>query len=184
VDAAAIEKLIIDYGDRLYSFARARLADDLEVEDVLQETFLAALRAGPTFRGDSSAFTWLTGILKKKIYDIYSKRNRAARFFVDSDQGNSTGPSGSDRILETRDTRPLPPDVLTRKELSALLWECVDHLEGIYGDIFRMREVDGMDRSDICQLLNITSTNANVILYRARLRLRKCLEGRGIADAF
>ncbi|MBE7439875.1 MAG: sigma-70 family RNA polymerase sigma factor [Spirochaetales bacterium] len=183
MDAAAIEKLIRDYGDRLYSFARSRLADDLEVEDVLQETFLAALKAGPKFRGDSSGYTWLTGILKKKIYDVYNKRTREGRFFVDLTE-EPGGRNGSDRLMETADARPLPPEDLTRKELSSLLWDCVDRLDGIYGQIFRMREIDGLDRSAICQLTEATPTNVNVILYRARLRLRKCLENKGIADAF
>ena len=66
------------YADYLYAYARRRLREELAAEDLVQETFLAALSAQKDFSGKSAEKTWLTGILKHKIYDYYAKNSRRA----------------------------------------------------------------------------------------------------------
>ena len=64
------------YGDSLYRFAAVRVQDTAVAEDLVQETFLAALRGRKNFRSQSAVQTWLTAILKHKIVDHYRKKNR------------------------------------------------------------------------------------------------------------
>src|ERR1700710_1745409 len=67
------------YADHLYSYAFARLDDEEQARDLVQETFLAALEKLSQFQGNSSERTWLTAILKYKVIEVYRKRNSGLR---------------------------------------------------------------------------------------------------------
>jgi RNA polymerase sigma factor (sigma-70 family) len=64
------------YGDRLFRYALSRVRDAGSAEDLVQETLLAALKSRERFKGDSSELTWMTGILRNKIFEFYRRQAR------------------------------------------------------------------------------------------------------------
>lgn len=169
-----------DHGDYLYRFALARLRDPHQAEDAVQETMLAAIKNN-NFEGSSAARTWLTGILKHKIIDLQRKRLReqpvSDLIDLDADDGgmddffDQTG-----HWLDKPQEWDMPENALEQKQFLAVLSKCLDKLPTKLATLFMMRDVHEVDNENICKELEITSTNAWVMLYRARMGLRKCLE--------
>lgn len=166
------------HGDYLYRFALARLRDPHLAEDVVQETFLAAIKS-PSFAEQSAPRTWLTGILKHKIIDVMRKNVRevAASDLIDDEDANV------DDFFDAKgrwDEKPqnwgMPVDALEQKQFLGVLQTCIEKLPPKLAQLFLMRDVQETDNEEICKELNISTTNAWVMLYRARMGLRKCLE--------
>jgi RNA polymerase sigma-70 factor (ECF subfamily) len=166
------------YGDRFYSYARSRLRDDEEVQDVLQDTFLAALVSIKNFRGESRESTYLFSILRNKIHDVYRMRVRDHRF-IDSGSNDT----GADLENAVRDPSPGPDHLAEAGELRSALEECIRGLPEIQSLAFTLREMDHLSTEEICKILDVSVTNLNVILYRARMRMRRCITEKGILHA-
>ncbi len=167
-----------EHGDYLYRFALARLRDPHQAEDVVQETFIAAIKS-PNFAEQSSPRTWLTGILKHKIIDVIRKsvREVAASNLMNDEDGNmddffdDTG-----HWADKPQAWDMPDNALEQKQFLAVLQTCMDKLPKKLAALFMLRDVQETDNEEICKELNITTTNAWVMLYRARMGIRKCLE--------
>lgn len=172
------EQWVDEHGDVLYRFALSRLSNPSTAEDVVQETFLAALKARDTFSGRSPERTWLIGILKHKIVDLIRKESRE----LPSEKIEALQ-SESDLLFDKTGhwrTGPLdwqvhPQKVLEQKEFQAVLRECIEKLPERLRASFVLREMDGEDTEKICKVLGVTPTNLWVVLYRARTRLQGCL---------
>ncbi len=167
-----------EHGDYLYRFALARLRDPHQAEDVVQETFLAAIKS-PNFAEQSAPRTWLTGILKHKIIDVMRKNVReiSASDLIDDEDASvddffDDAGHWADKPLKW----DMPENALEQKQFLSILQSCMEKLSAKSAQIFLMRDVHETDNEEICKALNISSTNAWVMLYRARLGLRKCLE--------
>lgn len=167
------------YGDALYHFALARVQDQNIAEDLVQETFLAAVKARDRFEGRSSEKTWLFGILKHKVIDHFRKRQKT---LLTQDLTDS-----ADRIDaffgkrgEWRDRpahwRTNPDKAQENREFLDHFYRCLADLPRRTADAFVYREIDGLRTDEICRQLDITANNCWVMLYRARMLLRKCLE--------
>ena len=166
------------HGDFLYRFALARLRDPHLAEDVVQETFLAAIKS-PSFAGDSSPRTWLTGILKHKIIDVMRKNVReiaASDLMADADGNMDEFFDEAGHWTDGPQAWDVPEDALKQKQFLNILQNCMDRLPAKLSALFLMRDVHDTDNEEICKELNITATNAWVMLYRARMGIRKCLE--------
>jgi RNA polymerase sigma-70 factor (ECF subfamily) len=176
---------LADHGDYLFRVARRQLHSDELAEDAVQETLLAALSAQARYSGDASPRTWLTGILKHKIVDQIRRQVREVEIPRDDD-----GEEAIDSLFQ-RDghwAEPLRPwgNPQAAAELSQLrrvLDECADRLKPVMAQVFSLREVAGMETEEICKELNITPTNCWVLLHRARLFMRQCLELNGFSKA-
>ena len=173
------ESWVDQHGDYLYAYALSRIQDPSIAEDLVQDTFLSALQARENFEGLSSVRTWLTGILKHKIMDHFRTRNRELpaediqslleftdRLFTQKGKWK-TGPAK---------WKVDPTIVYERKEFREVLYRCLSELSGRLAGPFVLREMDGLTTKEICKVLDISSTNLWVILYRARMYMRKCLE--------
>jgi RNA polymerase sigma-70 factor (ECF subfamily) len=174
-----------EHGDYLYRFALARLRDPHQAEDAVQETMLAAIK-GNSFEGDSSVRTWLTGILKHKIIDLLRKqiREQPLSDLIDLDDTDSSMDDFFDKTghwLDKPQTLDMPENALEQKQFLGILSDCIDKLPSKLATIFMMRDVHETNNENICKELEITPTNAWVMLYRARMSLRKCLEMNWIA---
>jgi RNA polymerase sigma-70 factor (ECF subfamily) len=172
------------YGDLLYRFALSRVEDPSVAEDLVQETFLAALKARENFQGRSTARTWLIAILKHKIVDHIRKRVRehisdkveslsdaAANDPVD---GNFKDDGGWRHHPSKWVVNPMK--LYEQKEFMDVLYRCLADLPERQAGVFMMREIDGSSTEEICKALNISATNSWVMLYRARVWLRQCIE--------
>jgi len=171
-----------NYADYLYSYAAVRLYDDELARDLVQETFLAALEAKKGFNGLSSEKTWLTAILKHKIADIYRSRssglrNTAQRFvhgqegeFFDMDNGHwNSGHDPAEFFCEQ-------PDTIHDKEFQAILQACMKKLPSLWLSVFTMKHVDEEPSESICKAMGLSSSNFWVIIHRAKVNLRSCLQ--------
>lgn len=171
-----------EHGDYLFRYARRRLYTDELAEDAVQECLLAALRSCDGFAGESAERTWLTGILKHKIVDLIRKQAREVTAPTSQDEdGNDDWASLFDQSGHWVDTLRDwgdPSSELEKSRLRQLLDECYRRLKPALAQIFSLRELSGLSNEEICKELNISQTNAWVMLHRARLSLRECLDGR------
>lgn len=174
-----------DHGDYLFKYAVFRLRDHTAAEDAVQETFLAALRAYEKFEGRGSERTWLVGILKHKVIDHFRRAVREAPLGEDADEA-SDHREFFDRADEwkghwNRDYAPTewhstPAELMERGDFWRVFSDCLSPLPQRTASAFTLREVDGHTSEDICEILSISVSNLWVMLHRARLHLRNCLE--------
>ena len=147
-------------------------------EDAVQETLLAALAAESSFAGRSNLRTWLTGILKHKIVDTIRRASRERP--LEGVDGETTVEDLEALFDETGHWREppqaWPEQALHDKQFLQALERCLAMLPARTGQAFLMREHLGFETADICKELGITSTHCWVLLYRARVALRDCLE--------
>ena len=163
---------------QLLRFARYQLRNDDWAEDAVSETLLAALEKPQHFGGQSQLKTWLIGILKHKLIDQLRRRSREVSLFTEEDE------TDLDALLFRQDGhwREAPPDwgdpehALRQREFFVVLEACVERLPATQGRVFMMREWLELEADEICKQLAISSTNLWVLLHRARLRLRECLQ--------
>lgn len=168
------------YGGYLYRYALSRVRDPSAAEDLVQETFAAALRARDGFRGASSERSWLTGILKHKIVDLF-RRNAREHPIGEGDlrEMENAAESFFDRFhhwTSAPKTWRDPRASLEEREFWNALNRCVDQLPKTAASAFVLRVLEGHPGADVCKIMGVSSTNLGVILHRARLQLRGCLE--------
>lgn len=173
------------HGDYLFKYAIFRLRDETAAEDAVQETFLAALKAYERFEGRGSERTWLVGILKHKIIDHFRRTGREApigegfeeasehrEFFERTDEWD--GHWNADHAPS--DWHATPAELIERSDFWKVFTDCLSPLPQRTASAFTLREVDGLTSEEICDALSISVNNLWVMLHRARLHLRNCLE--------
>jgi RNA polymerase sigma-70 factor (ECF subfamily) len=169
------------HGDYLFRYALLRLQDRSVAEDLVQETFLAALKNRETFSGGSSEATWLVGILKHKIADHFRRQAREGSL-PDGDLPDRSGDTPFDTTGHWQpgpaDWGGNPADLLRQKDFLEELTRCLSGLSPAQSNAFTLREIEGLSTGEICKVLHVTETNLWVILHRARMVLRQCLETR------
>jgi len=164
----------------LLRVAVLQLRDNELAEDIVQDTLVAALQGAQGFSGRSSLKTWLTGILKHKIVDAIRRRTREPAF---ASLDEETQIEDFDALFDESGHWESPPadwgdpeSQLARAQFFDIMQFCLEKLPPNTARVFMMREVMELESSEICKELAITSTNLWVILYRARMALRQCLE--------
>lgn len=178
------ERWLDEYGDALFGFAMLRVRDRAIAQDLVQETFLAGLKARRSFAGRSTERSWLFGILRNKLADYYRLQRRETPLL---EPGNSLPeeegffhPSGAGKhgwVLRVAPSAwEAPDDSLMNKEFQVVFQECVSGLPEKVAQVFLRREVDDVGSEDICKEFEITPNNFWVMLHRARMAMRRCLE--------
>lgn len=170
-----------DYGPVLYRYALARVSDRGVAEELVQETFLAALKSFDQFQGQSTVQTWLIGILRHKLVDHFRGqfKKRAVEIPMEEDDPEHD-------LFDARGRWKHPPAqwgsdphaALQSQEFRQVLSDC---LQGIPPDkraVLLLRTAEGLSSDEICGELSITYANLWVLMHRARAALRRCLEKR------
>jgi len=162
---------------RLLKYAQLQLRNSAWAEDAVSETLLAALEKPQSFAGQSQLKTWLVGILKHKLVD--QLRRNARDMSMTAEDGEDLDealfrPDGHWR--EAPQEWGDPEQTLRQLDFMRVLDACVEKLPGQQGRLFMMREWLELDTEEICKVLAISPTNLWVMLHRARLRLRECLQ--------
>lgn len=164
----------------LVRFALMQLRDASAAEDAVQETLLAAIQGAARFGGQSTVRTWLIGILKHKIIDHHRRAAREQPLREDDSELATEDLdamfAGDGHFAEAPADWGNPQQALEQSRFYEALERCMQGLPKNTARAFMMREVLGMPTEDICKELAITSTNCWVLLYRARMGLRACLE--------
>lgn len=164
----------------LLRFARLQLRNDAWAEDAVSETLLAALEKPQSFGGQSQLKTWLVGILKHKLVDQLRRHAREATVL----DGDDDADLDTQLFQADGHWREAPRDWgdpehhLGQRQFFEVLELCVERLPPTQGRVFMMREWLELSTDEICKELSITPTNLWVLLHRARLRLRECLQQR------
>lgn len=172
-----------NHADYLFSYAITRINEEEQARDLVQETFLAALERIDKFEGRSSERTWLTAILKNKIIDVYRKKS------------SGLGKNTSSLDTEQQDQDFFDPydghwnkahrpevfgietnDPLMNKELKSILEMCMQKLPALWLSVFKMKHMEDESTDLICEALKVTPSNFWVIIHRAKLNLRACLQ--------
>jgi RNA polymerase sigma-70 factor (ECF subfamily) len=164
-------------GERPYllRYASLQLRDRHAAEDAVQEALLAALAGEAGFGGRSNLRTWLTGILKHKIVDAIRRMSRETSALPDEDELDALFDERGHWIEMPRAWDD-PDTSLEQKQFFAALEECLGRLPGKTAQVFMMREHLGYETGDICKEVGVTATHCWVLLYRARVALRECLQ--------
>lgn len=176
------ENWVAQHADYLYNYALSRLNNEEVARDLVQETFLAALEKTGSFRGESNERTWLTAIVKYKIIDIYRKK---ANSFTSTDEFGTPAsePEWFDPDLNNwkKEHWPAPfgveeHDPLHNKEFMRVLQQCMSRLPPLWMSVFKLKHMDDEQTETICQQMRLTSSNFWVIIHRAKVNLRSCLQ--------
>jgi len=172
----------------LYRFALMQLRNATQAEDATQEAMLAVLEKPSNFAGLSTLRTYVTGILKFKIIDMLraSKRENSISAILPGMNNADDDASESDLIdqlftanghtVENARNWGNPEQTLEQSDFFRVLEVCIEKLPEKTAQVFMMREWLELDSEEICKELELSSSNLWVLLYRARLRLRECLD--------
>jgi RNA polymerase sigma-70 factor (ECF subfamily) len=168
----------------MFRFAQLQLRNSESAEDLVQESIEAALRHSSSFAGQSTLKTWVFAILRNRIID----HRRTAKRTVPMSGLVEDGDDWQER-LETlfnekggwRDTTrpaawPNPEESMQTRQFWGVFEACLEHLPPNTGRVFMMREFLGFESDEICSQLAISTSNSHVILHRARMKLRGCME--------
>ncbi len=168
-----------EFGSILFRYAMLRVSDQQTAEELVQETFLAALKSRDGFRGTSAPSTWFIAILKFEILDHFRRQE---------DKPSGSQPLENDPFVDGLFTFTLhyrikpsaEPTAPSTDAENADFWRifrrCLDGLPDNYRRAFMRVTVDGVNSGDACRELKVSATNLSVLLHRARSRQRPCLE--------
>jgi len=169
-DPAALTAMVDNFSPHIYRLGLKMLGDAQDAEDVLQETFIKAIRALPDFEGRSSLSTWLYRIAVNEALMIIRKR-RANVISLDEHDSDD-----EDRLpLQIRDWCCLPEEALSSAEARRHLDEAVQNLPDALRLVFILRDIEGLSIKETAETLNLSEANVKVRLFRARLKLREDL---------
>lgn len=165
------------YSDSLYSWALYKTSNKETAEDLVQETFLVAVKSIEKFKGESNPKTWLFGILNNKINHYYRSRYRDPIVKEDIFLNAFFDESRHWRAEEAPHTWSEEQGNLFDDPDFHLQWQnCLGRLPSHWHSAIQLKFMNEKNSADICQELGLSDTNFWQILHRAKLQLRKCLE--------
>ncbi len=169
----ALTQVVEEHTEVLLRGALARGLPPAEAEELVQDTFVAFLEAVQRFEGRSSVRTFLFGILYRKAMERGRKVSR--ELATDPVDQLFEGRFGSAGTMWTSPPKG-PDDESLTKETGALIEECIEGLTPDQRSTFHLKEVDRLSTEETCNVLDISATHLRVLLFRARNKLRECLE--------
>ena len=164
-----------EHGDYLYNYAFGQVRDEADAEDLVQETFLGALKARERFNGNASERTWLVSILRHKICDHFRRKCRER--LVNNDDPTDHQPFDG-AMLWIHDTAAecvSPWHRIDLKDFRESLESALHQLPPRIAQAFSMYEMDECACADVCSHLHISEQNLWTMVHRARKRLRELL---------
>ncbi len=174
-------ELAVLRGD-MVRFATLQLRDATAAEDAVQEALAAALSGRERYAGRAQLKTWVFAILRNKIIDVLRERIRHPTQSYDEGTGvdDELDAAFDRRGFWHKAERPVdwgqPEMELENGQFWRVFEACLTYLPENIARVFMMREMLGLNTSEICAELSISESNCWVILHRARMRLRSCLE--------
>jgi len=182
-DPAVLDAVIRDALPSLLRAARAAGLPPSEAEDAVHAAILVFLRRAHEFDGRARASTWIHGILVRTIMETRRTTARLALREEPSDDIDATFAAQFDAQGSWLRPPKSPLLDVAREDVRRLLAGCLETLPPRQRDAFVMREVDDLDVATLCKILDVTVNNLGVLLFRARARLRQCLEQHGVTGS-
>ncbi len=171
-DRAEFARMVDRYSTRIYHLALKMLSDPQDAEDVLQETFIKALRSIREFEGRSSLATWLYRIAVNEALMMIRKRRGGT---ISLDEPESAGGEQDSGPMELTDWCCLPEEELASVEARRHLDEAVEKLPEALKIVFVLRDIQGLSIKETAEALNLTEMAVKTRLFRARMKLREDL---------
>lgn len=173
------ERWVEEHADVLYRYAMTRLRNNAVSEDMVQETFLAAIKSADRFKPGLSERAWLMGILKHKVVDHIRKASRET--IVDQQEVLELEKSKMFQWMGIPTMRPErwhvnPRRAFEQKEFWAVFQDCLSRLKPREHRAFVLKELEGEDTEAMCKELGITPNHLWVTVHRARNSLKACIE--------
>jgi RNA polymerase sigma-70 factor (ECF subfamily) len=171
---------LAEHGDALYRVALGRTRNPDVARDLVQETLLAGMKHWAKYSGQSSEAGWLMGILRTKVVDHFRQQAREQNFtdleFLADEVERFFNKHAAWNPKFGPKPWPQPDESMEITEFWRAFDNCVSKLPPKVAQVFLLRELDGMDSAAICKEFGVSPNNFWVMLYRARLGLRRCLE--------
>jgi|SRR3990172_3952106 len=183
-DRTAFAGLVRRHGRALLRFTRVFVRDEAVAEEVVQDTWIAVLEGLDGFEGRASFKTWLFRILANRARTRAAREGRSVPFSALANREDDESALGSDRFDGAgmwRDppigwTDETPERLALEAETRAVMEAAVQALPPAQRAVIVLRDEDGLEAEEICNLLDLTVTNQRVLLHRARTRVRQALE--------
>jgi len=184
-DREAFAALVRRHGGPLLRLARIFVHERAAAEEVVQDAWVAVLESLDRFEGRSAFKTWLFRIVANRAKTAAVRSGRTVPFSAlgpgDAEGEPAVDPGRFDARGEWRDppgrwSEETPERLALRAETQALLEAAVAALPPSQRAVLTLRDVEGLETAEICNLLEITESNQRVLLHRARARVRTALE--------
>ncbi len=188
-DEGAFDELVNQHHGALIRMAMGYVADRDVAEEVVQDTWLAVIESMSRFEGRSSLRTWVCGILIHKAKDrgVREKRHTSFSAFepYEDEHDEAIDPSRFQQSGEWAGHWAFPPkswDDQTPEKLLAseqavnAMQRAIEMLPATLKEVLILRDVEGVEVKEVCEILNITENNLYVRLHRARERVRAAVE--------
>jgi RNA polymerase sigma-70 factor (ECF subfamily) len=170
-DEGAFKSLVANYQDLVYNTALGIVQNSEDAEDVTQEVFIQVYRSIDQFKGDARLSTWIYRITTTKALDHIRSRKRKKRFaFITS----LFGPN--DELVHEPVDFQHPGVALDRKEQAALLFKMIDQLPENQKVAFTLHKTEELSYQEIADVMKLSVSAVESLLFRARQNLRKLLE--------
>lgn len=169
-DPEELTKMVQQYSDPIYRVSLRMLNNQAEAEDVLQETFIKALRSLENFEGRSNLSTWLYRIAVNESLMLIRKRKPEVSVVYDE-----TGDEENEGISVSQivDWCCLPESEFLTNETRSVLNDAIQKLPENLRTVFILRDIEGLSINETAQALELTETNVKTRLLRARMKLRE-----------
>lgn len=188
-DEGAFDELVNQHHSALIRMAMGYVADREVAEEVVQDTWMAVIENLNRFEGRSSLRTWICGILIHKAKDRGVREKRHTTFSAfesdDDDNDEAVDPSRFQQTGEWAGHWAFPPQpwddqtpekLLASRQTVNAMQRAIESLPATLKEVLILRDVEGVDAKDVCEMLAITETNLYVRLHRARERVRAAVE--------
>ena len=182
-DEAAFTGLVKQNHGRLLWLARIFVSDRASAEEVVQDTWLAVLTGLRSFEGRSGLKTWIFSILTNRAKTRGRRDKRSVPFSALGSSEDEPAvhpsrftPSGTWSAPPERWDKDTPERLLLRHETQALVDQVIAELPAGQRAVITLKDVEGLDSAEVCNILDISETNQRVLLHRARAKVRTALE--------
>jgi RNA polymerase sigma-70 factor (ECF subfamily) len=189
-DETAFREVVAEYGGRLARLARSFSRNDAVIEEAVQETWLAVIQGIGRFEGRAPLRTWIFGILVNQARRLAVREHRHSQTARGGNLAGGSPPSpedGEEREpgmgpsgMWVEPPRPWglenPESVVLSKETLGIIEAALDDLPEMQRQVVLLRDVEGLDSEEVCNILDVTDTNQRVLLHRGRARVRRALD--------
>ena len=175
-DEAAFTKLVSEHHGALVRLARAFVGSEGIAEEVAQETWLALLDGLEAFEGRSALKTWLFRVLVNRARTRAKKNGREIPFDVGDDEAHPDEGRFSSGGYWNTWPRPWSEADIDQRRILEIVRREVDRLPEAQRAVVIMRDIEGLDAKEVCNVLSIQETHQRVLLHRGRSRLRTAIE--------
>ena len=188
-DEAAFLQLVDAYGMQMLRVAQMYVSTRAVAEEVVQEAWLGVLAGLDRFEARSSLKTWIFRILTNRAKTRGIRERRIVPFSSLADASEDDGPTVEPERFEPKGARweghwssypsrwsDLPEERLLAQELMEIAQRTIDTLPPNQRTVITLRDIDGWEAHEVCELLEISEINQRVLLHRARAKVRTALE--------